>query len=124
MLNIPVSPKKWTLREKERLGMMGLSQGWLHETCRKPKGNFRFHATLLLAEMLRIISNYWLEHVKWRTTLPSIIANPANGVRAKFPASQSLDSPKGHRNRSNLAEDLPGSHYPFFDCYQPFNINF
>jgi len=55
---------------KQRYKVLGLFEE-LHETCRKPKGNFRFHATLLLAEMLRIISNDWLEQAELDTTAPA-----------------------------------------------------
>ncbi|WP_158606887.1 helix-turn-helix transcriptional regulator [Paenibacillus ginsengarvi] len=57
-------------RPKRIYKMLGLFEELL-ETCKKPKGNFRFHATILLAETLRLISDDWLEHTKLDTAAPT-----------------------------------------------------
>jgi AraC-like DNA-binding protein len=57
-------------RPKQRYKLLGLFEELL-ETSKKPKGNFRFHATILLAEMLCLISNDWLEHTKLDTAAPT-----------------------------------------------------
>ncbi|WP_409343299.1 helix-turn-helix domain-containing protein [Paenibacillus sp. MBLB4367] len=56
-------------RIQQRYKLLGLFES-LVETMNRPQGYFRFHATLLLAEMLRLIADDFLERSHLDTTFP------------------------------------------------------
>lgn len=62
-----IVPKRF--RTRQRYKLLSLFEE-LTETLRKPKGHFRFHATLLLGEIVRVLANEFMEESETHAAFP------------------------------------------------------